>query len=109
MLWHVSSVVFNQDAVISATDAADARWWFHRITGIELDVVAKPFELNTFDDTDCAIEAVDAWWDEYCGYADGNENISDDEFDRVSRCMHRTYSEVYASMNVLEVLADDNE
>jgi len=105
MLFHVSSVIFDQDVVISATDSADAKWWFHQITGIELDVVANPFELNSFEDTDCAIDAIGNWWGNYCDYANGNENISDSEFDRVSRCMHRSYNAVYARMNVLEVLA----
>jgi hypothetical protein len=108
MLFHVSSVIFDQDVVISAADVADAKWWFHQITGIELDVVAEPFELLTFEDTDCAIDAVDAWWGNYCDYASDNENISDGEFERVSNHMHRTYSAIYSRMNVLEALADDN-
>jgi hypothetical protein len=106
MLFHVSSVIFDQDVVISATDSADAKWWFHQITGVELDVVANPFELNTLEDADCAVDAVDRWWGNYCEYASDNENISDGEYDRVSRCMIRSYNAVYARMNVLEALVD---
>lgn len=51
-----------------------------RITGIDIGWSILPDEALTVDEL---IESIDSWWGDFCDRADGNDDISDAEFDAI--------------------------
>ena len=95
LLWDVRNSAFGSRIVIVAVDANEALDLAKRITGYSLNWQAGPFLLGAPDDQDDAIEAVELWWGAYCDYAEGNESISDAEYDSVMDLVHRTEDVIY--------------
>ena len=95
MLWDVYNSAFGSRVLVVADSGDEAIAWAKRITPYSLNWSASPLVIDSLDGQDEAVEAVESWWGDYCDYADGNERISDAEYDAVLACMHRAFDAVY--------------
>lgn len=95
MLWLALNPTFDCPILFVADSRAEALEWVTKITGIKLHRMLGSMEVITPEDQDDAIEAVELWWGAYCDYAEGNEFISDAEYDSVMDLVHRTFDAIY--------------
>ena len=95
MLWLALNPIFDCPILFVADNRDEALEWVTKITGLTLLRMVGSMETNTPKDQDDAIEAVELWWGAYCDYAEGNESISDAEYDSVMDLVHRTEDVIY--------------
>lgn len=93
--------MFDRSVVLEAVSRHDALRAFDLITGLMLDVLAVPVTTATWDETDVLIDRIDAWWGAYCDRANGNDSISDADYDEVLDFMNKSYDAVYAMQREL--------
>ncbi len=96
-LWLASNVAFGSKVLVVADNANKAIVLAARITGYNLNWTAEPFVVDSLDAQDNGIELVEYWWGNYCDYADGNEQISDAEYDEILHLMKNSFAAVYAA------------
>jgi len=95
MIYKVTSDIHDSVIVVEAAGPSVAVAWAAMITMVKAGWLALPIVRDTPDDLDIALEQVDEWWGEYCDHADGNDSVSDDEFDSVLDQMGRTQDAIW--------------
>lgn len=100
MLWIFEHKSFGLNPIIVANSRNEAMIRIVRITGIVAGWTVERFEATTLELQDMAIEAVSMWFGNYCDYADGNDCVTDAEFDEVKGWMDSTYDVVFKGCNI---------
>ena len=86
---------------VAAYDEADAIMKANRIIPNRLFWSVESvdqFIAVDLDTHDALIEAIEAWWGEYTDYAEGNDNISDAEYQRCVDLMHASFDAAYDAL-----------
>ena len=94
-LWLATNNVFGSKVLVVADNQHETIKLAGRITGYFLNWTVEPFVVKTLGDQDDGIETIESWWCNYTDYADGNEKISDAEFEAILRCMKSAFAAVY--------------
>jgi hypothetical protein len=91
MVWDIPMVAEN--AIL-----AETRVRYTVPNGLLLKIVSVvPVVSAGADKVDALIESVESWWGAWCDYADGNDNVTEVEWEGSIKLMHRIFDAVYAA------------
>jgi hypothetical protein len=97
MLWFAANSAFGSAVLVVADSAEGAVALAKRITGYNLNWKAVPFVVDDLDSQALAIDTIESWWCNYTDRAEGNDKISDAEFDAICACMKSAFAAVYSA------------